>query len=143
MAEPKSPVPSAPKKRNIYSTTDANAIGQMDPIDIDFNPPQTLGKRKRLVISGPSRVPADGAAPPPKPQCFSRPTRKTTRVTKAASTKNTTSDLFARLGQEFHAIARTCEGLAEALEGSGQTLHVSTIYCHTDTIFNTYNILPN
>ena len=99
----------------MYSSTDANSIGQMDPIDGDFDPPKTLGKRRRTVSSGASGVPIDGAAPTPKPQPSARPTRKSTRVTKSARKKDT-SDLFARLRQEFHTLARTCEELAEALE---------------------------
>src|SRR5258705_11510797 len=76
---PRSPVPSAPKRQNIYSTTDANAIGQMDPIDGDFDPPKTLGKRRRMAASGPPHVPDDGAAAPPTPQPPSKPTRKSVR----------------------------------------------------------------
>ncbi len=113
---PRSPGLSAPKKRNTYSSTDANAIGQMEPIDVDFDPPKTLGKRRRTVSSGASGVPIDGAAPTPKSQPSARPTRKSTRVTKSARKKDTTLDHFAWLGQEFHALARTCEELAEALE---------------------------
>jgi len=116
MVEPKSPVPSAPKKWKIYSTTDANAIGQMDPIDVDFDPPKMLGKCQRMVSSSPSGVPIDGTAPTPKPQPSAHLTRKSTRVTKAASKKDMTLDLFAWLRQEFHVLARTCEELAEALE---------------------------
>jgi len=115
-AETRSPGPSAPKKRKIYSTTDANAIGDMDPIDVDFAPPQAIGKRNKTVASGSAHVEFDGIMLPPKQQPPGRPTRKSSRVSKATSKKNTRSELFTRLAQEFRALASTCEEIGEVLE---------------------------
>jgi len=96
---------------------DADAIGQMDAIDVYMDPPQAIGKRKKTVASGSAHVVFDGVALPPKTQQPSaRPTRKSTRVAKATTKKETTSALFLRLGQEFGALAKTCEELGEALE---------------------------
>ena len=96
---------------------DANAIGLMDSIEIDMDPPQTIGKRQKTVASKSAHVTFDGVVLPPKPQQPpARPTRKSTRVTKATSKKDTTSVLFLRLGQEFRALAKTCDELGEALQ---------------------------
>jgi hypothetical protein len=42
-------------------------------------------------------------------------TRKSTRATKANSKKNA-NELFVHLGQEFAAVAKTCEELAEVFD---------------------------
>jgi len=88
----------------------------MDPIDGDFDPPKTLGKRRRTLASGPPHVPDDGTTAPPTPLPPSKPTRKSARVAKGNSKKGTTADLFSWLRQEFSALARTCAELAEVLE---------------------------
>jgi hypothetical protein len=116
MEVPTLPGLSAPKKQKIYSTTDVNAIGLMDPIDIDFNPPKTLRKRQRMATSGTSHLPVDVTALPPTPQPSSQPTRKSTHIAKAASKKKTKSDMFTRLRQGLHMLARTFEELAVAFE---------------------------
>jgi len=105
------------RKRKVYSTRNADAIGQMNAIDIDMDPPQAIGKRQKIIASESPRVQFDGVVLPPKQQKPSaRPIRKSTRVAKATSKKDRTSDLFLRLGQEFRALAKTCEELGEALE---------------------------
>jgi hypothetical protein len=52
-----------------------------------------------------------GDNPEPGP----RVTRKSTRSAKASS-KKSAHELFERLGQEFRAVAKTCEDIAEALD---------------------------
>src|SRR5260221_7111099 len=39
--------PSAPKRQKTCSTTDANGIVQMDPIDVDIDPPKAIGKCRK------------------------------------------------------------------------------------------------
>jgi len=114
-AERRSAGPSAPKKRKIHSTTDANP-GHTDPINVDFGPTQASGKQQTTVASGSACVQLDDVTPPPKQQPSARPTRKSTRITKAVSKKETKSDLFTRLAQEFRALASTCEEIGQALE---------------------------
>ena len=94
------------RKRKAYSTTDANPIGLIEPIDdADADFAQPLGKRAKTASAGSSHVRFDGVHIP-------RPTRKSTRATKANSKK----ELFARLGKEFSAIAKTCEEISGALD---------------------------
>ena len=88
----------------------------MDPINIDFNPPKMLRKHQRMATSGPSHLPVDGTALPPTPQPSSWPTRKSTRIAQAANEKETKFDMFARLGQGLHMLARTFEELAVAFK---------------------------
>jgi hypothetical protein len=107
--EPKSPGRAAGKKRKAYSTTDANPIGILEPVDdADADSTQPVGKRAKTASAGTSRVRFDGVAIP-------KATRKSTRTTKANSKKDA-NELFARLGQEFAAVAKTCEELAEAFD---------------------------
>ena len=113
--EPRSPVPSASRKRKVYSTTNANAIGLMDSIDIDFDPPPVVGKRRKAVASGSVSVQFDAVALPTIPQASARATRKSTRVSNATMKKDM-SELFTQLGQQFRAIAKTCEELGEVME---------------------------
>jgi len=112
--EPKSPIPSALKKRKGH-LIDANAIGQVDPIDIDIDPPQTVGKRRKTVASGSSHVQFDGVAIPDRSNPVPKATRRSTRVPKVKGRKDP-SDLFSRLAQEFRALAKTCEELGEAID---------------------------
>ncbi len=112
--EPRSPIQAAPRKRKVYSTTDANAIGHMDPVEIDFDPPKTVGKRRKVVASGSATVHFDGVAIPAMPPQSAKATRKSARVAKTTSRKDV-SELFSQLGQQFHAIANTCEEIGEAL----------------------------
>ncbi|KIM76563.1 hypothetical protein PILCRDRAFT_12622 [Piloderma croceum F 1598] len=107
--EPKSPGRAAGKKRKVYSTTNANPIGTIEPIDdADTDAAQPVGKRPRTAAASASRVRFDGVSIP-------KATRKSTRTTKANSKKDA-NELFARLGQEFAAVMKTCEELAEAFD---------------------------
>jgi hypothetical protein len=110
--EPASPA----KKRKAYSTSGSNPIGTLEPFD-EADSPQGGSKRQK---TGPTRVRFDSAAtssttrPPP------RPTRKSTRASKAnqkvEGDANVEVDkLFEMLAQEFHAIGRTCEKIAEEI----------------------------
>ena len=112
--EPTSPIPSVPKKCKGFST-DANAIRQVDPIEIDIDPPQMVGKLRKTVASGSKQVLFNGVAVLDKPNPVPRATRKSTRVPKARGRKDP-SDLFSRLAQEFRALAKTCEELGEAMD---------------------------
>jgi len=97
------------KKRKAYSTTDANPIGNLEPIDDDdAKSPQPVGKRAKTAFASASHIRFNGVSIP-------KPTRKSTRATKANSKKDA-NELFARLGQEFAAIKKTCEDLAEAFD---------------------------
>jgi hypothetical protein len=101
--EPKSPGRVATRKRKAYSTTDANPIGVIEPVeDADADATQPAGKRAKTASAGSSRVRFDGVSIP-------RPTRKSTRTTKTSSKK----ELFARLSQEYATIAKTYEELSE------------------------------
>jgi hypothetical protein len=113
--EPASPV----KKRKVYSTSGSNSIGTIDPFD-EADIPKGASKRQK---TGTTRVRFDGAAassstcPPP------RPTRKSTRTPKASQkiegdAKPDVDKLFERLGEEFHAIARTCGMIAEEIRSN-------------------------
>ena len=104
--EPKSPGRVTTRKRKAYSTTDANPIGVIEPInDADTDPVQPAGKRAKTASASTSHVRFDGVAVP-------KATRKSTRVPKASSKK----ELFARLGKEFASISKTCEELSETLD---------------------------
>lgn len=104
--EPKSPARASGRKRKAYSTTDANAIGFIEPVgDADLEPAQPAGKRAKTASGSASQVRFDGIM-------LAKGTRKSARNTKASSKK----ELYARLGQEFGAIAKTYEEIAESLD---------------------------
>jgi hypothetical protein len=104
--EPKSPGRVTTRKRKVYSTTDANPIGVIEPIDdADTDPVQPAGKRAKTAFVSTSHVRFNGVAVP-------KATRKSTRVPKASSKK----ELFARLGKEFASISKTCEELSETMD---------------------------
>lgn len=101
--EPKSPGRGTTRKRKAYSTTDANPIGVLEPLeDADADAAQPAGKRAKTATASSSRVRFDGVAIP-------KPTRKSTRATKTISKK----ELFARLSQEYATISKTYEELSE------------------------------
>ncbi len=87
----------------------------MDPINVDADPPQNIGKRRRTGPSGPRRVVLDSVTLQQKLPPAARSTRRSTQNTNANGKKDV-SNLFARLGQEFHAIAMTFEQLGEVLD---------------------------
>ena len=109
--EPQSPTQPATKKRKAYSTTDASAIGSIESTaGFDLDPPQPAGKHQKSASGSSSQVRFDGVAVP-----LARATRRSVRTTKANSKKDI-HELFKRLGQEFGAVAKTCEEIAEAFE---------------------------
>jgi hypothetical protein len=110
--EPKSPAQPT-KKRKAYSATDTSTIGRLEIIGSDNDTPQPTGKRHKAFSGASSQVRFDGIVVPPAPVI--RPTRKSTRTAKANSKKDL-RELFERLGQEFGAVAKTCEDIAEAFE---------------------------
>jgi hypothetical protein len=90
-------------------TTDANPIGIIKPIDdANANAAQPVRKRPKTTATSASRVQFDGVSIP-------KATRKSTHTAKANSKKDA-NELFACLGQEFAAVAQTCEELAEAFD---------------------------
>ena len=110
--EPKSPGKSIATKRKVFSTTDARPIGQMESIDV-FT--QGSSKRQKLASGGSSHVRFDGVLLNKPPHPAPRATRKSTRAAKANSKKGI-RELFERLGEEFQAVAKTCEEISEALD---------------------------
>jgi len=107
--ELKSPGRPANRKRKAYSTTDANPIGVIKPIDdADADAAQPLSKRVKTTSASSSHVRFDGVAVP-------KPTRKSTRATKANSKKDV-NELFARLAKEFAAVSKTCKEISETLD---------------------------
>jgi hypothetical protein len=104
--EPKSPARGSGRKRKAYSTSNANAIGFIEPVDdADLESAQPVGKRAKTASGSAPQVRFDGIMLP-------KGTRKSTRTAKASSKK----ELYARLGQEFGAIAKTYEELAESMD---------------------------
>jgi hypothetical protein len=103
-----SPANGAGTKRKMYSTTDANPIGQIGPMRLDFTLPEPAAKRQRVGKS--TRVRFDGVAVPDKAASTTRATRMSTRATKASSKK----ELFGRLARELRAVVKTVEEIAEA-----------------------------
>jgi hypothetical protein len=93
--EPQSPSNSSANKRKIYSTTDANFIGHIDNVELDFDPAPTTAKRQKTGSNQPA----------PKA------TRKSTRSTKG-QTRREVADLFERLAREFRLIAKTIDDIA-------------------------------
>ena len=109
--EPKSPTQPANKKRKAESTTDISAIGHTQTVSVALDPARPSGKRHKAAFGGPSRVRFDGITVPPAPKA----TRNCTRAAKANSKKDI-HELFDRLGQEFGAVGKTCEEIAESFE---------------------------
>jgi hypothetical protein len=109
--EPKSPANGASKKRKFYSPTDAKPIGNIDPVNIDFNPPPPVIKRQKVAAKSTGRIRFDGVAVD-KPSPATRATRRSTRATKA----NPKKELFEKLGRELRALGQTCEEIAEAFD---------------------------
>ncbi|KIM76992.1 hypothetical protein PILCRDRAFT_12357 [Piloderma croceum F 1598] len=111
--EPASP----PKKRKIYSMSGSDSIGTIDPFDEADIPKGGSAKRQKTSTTC---VRFDGVAASSSTRPPPRPTRKLTRVPKASQkiegdAKLNIDKLFEKLGQEFHAIGRTCEMIAEEI----------------------------
>jgi len=107
---------SPAKKRKAYSTSGSNPIRTLEPFD-EADSPQGGSKRQK---TGTTRVRFDSVAassstcPPP------RPTRKSMQACKDNQKIEGDADvevdkLFEKLAQEFHAIGRTCEKIAEEI----------------------------
>ncbi|KIM78016.1 hypothetical protein PILCRDRAFT_11473 [Piloderma croceum F 1598] len=101
--ELKSPGRAATRKCKVYSTTDANPISTIKPVeDADTDVAQPTGKRAKTASISSSRVRFDGVA-------IVKPMRKSARTTKTTSKK----ELFARLCQEYATIAKMYKELSE------------------------------
>ena len=84
----------------------------MDSIDV-FT--QGTSKRQKLTSGGSSQVQFDDVILTKPPHPAPRATRKSTRAAKANSKKGM-RELFERLGEEFQAVTKTCEEIADALD---------------------------
>jgi hypothetical protein len=114
--EVKSPVNLSASKHKLYSITDGAPIGRLDTTNLKLNFDLALnGKRQKTTSVGSSQVRFDGVVLGDNVEPGPRVTRKLTRSTKASS-KKSAHELFERLGQEFWAVAKTCEDIAEALD---------------------------
>jgi hypothetical protein len=114
--EVKSPSNPAASKRKLYSITDGAPIGRFDTSNLKLSfDPAPNGKRQKTTSAGSSHVRFDGVVLGDNPEPGPRVTRKSTRSAKASS-KKSAHELFERLGQEFRAVAKTCEDIAEALD---------------------------
>jgi hypothetical protein len=109
--EPKSPTQPANKKHKAESTTDVSAIRHTQTVSVALNPTRPSGKRHKAAFGGPSQVRFNGITVPPTPKA----TRNSTRATKA-NLKKDIHKLFEQLGQEFRAVGKTCEEIAESFE---------------------------
>jgi len=121
--EPGSPAKSAPK-RKAYSTTGSNPIGSIKYV----GKPQGISKRQKTSAGGTSHVQFNMAGPSnthPAP----RPVKKSAQAAKAnpkhedipkpeGIPRLDMGELFERLGQEFHAVVRICETIAEAMNST-------------------------
>ena len=108
--ELKSPGNSVPSKQRIYSTTNVKPIGRMDSMDVFEEGSlkcQKLGSGRSAHVHFDSMILN-------KPQATPQTTRKLMRATRA-NTKKGVCKLFERLGQEFKAVAKTCEEISGAL----------------------------
>jgi hypothetical protein len=112
--EPKSPGKPITFKRKAYSTTGTNSIGHLEPYDDELDPPQGSSKYQKTGAGETAVVRSNATTPPNNPHTALRLTRHSARSAKANS-KKTVGKLVERLGREFQAIAKTCEGIAEAI----------------------------
>jgi len=107
--EPKSPACPLGRKRKAFSTTDVNAIEFIEPVDDTvIKITQPSGKHVKTASGSSSQVQFEGIMIP-------KGMRKSARTTKANSKKDI-SELLAWLGQEFGAIAKTCEEISESID---------------------------
>jgi hypothetical protein len=83
----------------------------MESIDVFA---QGTSKRQKLASGGSAQVRFDGVMLNKPPHPAPRATRKSTRATKANSKKGM-RELFEQLGEEFQAVAKTCEEILEVL----------------------------
>ncbi|KIM74287.1 hypothetical protein PILCRDRAFT_14549 [Piloderma croceum F 1598] len=101
--EQKSPGRAATQKHKVYSTTDANPIGTLKPIeDADADTAQPTGKCAKTASFSLSHVHFNGVA-------IAEPMRKSARTTKTNSKK----ELFVCLSQEYATIAKMYEELSK------------------------------
>lgn len=93
-------------------TTSTDPIGDIDPVNVSFDPPPRGGKCQKTATSSSSRVRFDSVSIPVKPPPAARTTRKFVWVAKAISKK----DMYARLAEEYWALAKTFKELAELVD---------------------------
>jgi hypothetical protein len=107
--EPKSPAQAAGRKRKAKSTTDSNPITVIDgPIDVDFSfdpPVPPVRKRSKTAPVSTPRVHFDGA----------EAQTSTTKSTRSAAKKDL-RELFKRLGEEYDAVSKTFEQIADMVD---------------------------
>jgi hypothetical protein len=114
--EVKSPVNPSASKHKLYSITDGAPIGCLNTTNLKLNFDLVLnGKRQKTTSVGSSQVRFDGVVLRDNAEPNPRVTRKSTMSAKASS-KKSTHELFEWLGQEFWAVTKTCEDIAEALD---------------------------
>jgi hypothetical protein len=119
--EPASPAKPA-AKRKVYSTSGTNPIGSIE-LFAEADMSQGIPKRHKAGAGGTAHVRFDSAATTSNTRPAPKPTRRSTRAAKTNpkvedNSKLDVSELFERLGQEFHAIAKTCETIAEAINSN-------------------------
>ena len=103
--------PSTPltKKHHAYSTTNANPIGLIELIDVDVDSATSSRKQAKTASGGSTVVRFDSIM-------ILKVTRRSTRSAKANNPKMEMGELFRRLGQEFRAVRKTFEEMAQAME---------------------------
>jgi hypothetical protein len=99
-------------KCKVYSTASAHPIGHIDTFKGDFDTTPGSSKCQKTASGVSAQVQFDGVVMHNN-QC-TRATRKSMQTTRVTSKKDI-NRLFERLGQEFQAIVKTCEDIAEAL----------------------------
>ena len=104
--EPKSPAKAiGGRKRKAYSTINSDVIGTIEgPIDIDFESAPSAGKRVKTAPSGEF----DGVI-------LTWTTRQSAQTAKVSAKKGT-RELFKQLSQQFGAVAKTCEDIADTMQ---------------------------
>ena len=107
--EPKSPAHPSGRKCKVILTTDANAIGFIEPIaNADVEMTQPSGKCIKTTSGSSLQVQFEGIT-------IQKGMRRSACTTKANSRKEV-SELLVWLGQEFGAIAKTCEEISESMD---------------------------
>lgn len=116
--EPGSPAKST-SKRKLFSTTGSNPIGNIELFD-EADILQGSSKQQKSGAGRAPHVRFEGAAGTSNTRPAPKPIRRSTRNPKANAkneddSKPGVDELFVKLGQEFQAIAKTCETIAETI----------------------------